>query len=118
LHKTPFPNLDLKEFCLKKSVFNPPEQLTESLASRRLIRGTEVPLIDVVHHSKRWLLIQSPRFSKSFFKRLNCHKLGNPYEQLLKIFKNFATLTSIYGFFRTTPGMIFTENRTVRVWIN
>lgn len=25
LHKTPFPNLEIKEFCLKKSVFNPSE---------------------------------------------------------------------------------------------
>ncbi len=118
LHKAPFPNLDLKEFCLKKSVFNPSEELAESLASRRHLAGAEVPLIDFIHYSKRWLLIQSPRFSRSFFKRLNSHRLGNPYQQILKIFKSFAALTSIYGFFRPTPGMIFMELRTVRVWIS
>jgi hypothetical protein len=118
LHNSPLLNLDLKEFYLKKSLFNPPEGLAESFASRRHIAGAEVPIIDVIHFSKRWLLIQSPRFSKSFFKRLNSHRLGNPYEQLLKIFKSFAALTSIYGYFRPTAGMIFMERRTARVWIS
>jgi len=118
LHNHPLINFDLKEFSLKKSLFNPPEGLAESFATRRHIAGADVPIIEVIHYSKRWLLIQAPRFSRSFFKRLNSAQLGNPFEQLLKIFKNFTALTKIYGFFRPTPGMIFMERRIIRVWIS
>lgn len=118
LHNYPHFNLGLKEFSLKKSLFNPPEGLAESFATRRHIAGADVPIIDVVHYSKRWLLIQAPRFSRSFFKRLNSTQLGNSYEQLLKLFKNFVALTKIYGYFQPTLGMIFMEGRTIRVWIS
>jgi hypothetical protein len=103
---------------LKKSLFNPPEGLAESFASRRHIAAADVPIIEVTHYSKRWLLLQAPRFSRNFFRRLNSGHLGNPYEQLLKIFKSFAALAKIYGYFRPTVGMIFMENKTIRVWIN
>ncbi len=106
LHSRPLLNLDFKDFYLKKSLFNPPEGLAESFAARRHIAGADVPFVEVLHCSKRWLLIQAPRFSRSFFKRLNSARLGNPYEQLLKIFKSFVTLTTIYGYFRPTPEMI------------
>lgn len=118
LHNSPLLNLDFRDFYLKKSLFNPPEGLAESFAARRHIAGADVPFVEVLHYSKRWLLIQAPRFSRSFFKRLNSARLGNPYDQLLKIFKNFATLTSIYGYFRPTPDMILMERGIVRVWIH
>jgi hypothetical protein len=118
LHSSPLIAIDFKELCLKKSLFNPPEGLAESYAARRHIAGADVPIIEVVHYSSRWLLLQAPRFSRNFFRRLNSGHLGNPYEQLLKIFKGFAALTTAYGFFRPTVGMVFMEGRAVRVWIN
>lgn len=118
LHNSPLLNLDFPDFYLKKSLFNPPEGLVESFAARRHIAAADVPFVEVLHYSKRWLLTQAPRFSHSFFKRLNSARLGNPYEQLLKIFRNFAALTTIYGYFRPTPDMILMERTTVRVWIH
>jgi hypothetical protein len=72
----------------------------------------------VVHYSDRWLLLQAPRYSHDFFRRLNSGQLGNPYEQLLKIFNGFVALTAAYGFFIPTVGMVFMEGRAVRVWTN
>jgi hypothetical protein len=45
-----------------------------------------------MHISKKWLLLKTPRYSQSFFKKLNLGTLGNPYEQLLNIFKAFVSL--------------------------
>ncbi len=77
-----------------------------------------MPIIEVVHYTKRWLLLQTPRFSLSFFKRLNSGRLGNPYEQLLGIFKGFVALTRLYGYFKPTVEMIFMDSQAIRVWIN
>lgn len=118
LHNSPLIAIDFKELCLKKSLFNPPEGLAESYAARRHIAAADVPIIEVIHYSHRWLLLQAPRFSRNFFRRLNSGQLGNPYDQLLKIFKSFVALTAAYGFFRPTVGMVFMEGRAVRVWIN
>ena len=92
--------------------------MAESYASRRHIPAADVPIVEVAHYSHRWLLLQAPRFSRNFFRRLNSGQLGNPYEHLLKIFKRFIALTAVYGFFRPTFGMIFMEGNAVRVWIN
>jgi hypothetical protein len=118
LHNSPLIAIDFKELTLKKSLFNPPQGLAESYAARRHIAAADVPIIEVIHYSHRWLLLQAPRFSRNFFRRLNCGQLGNPYDQLLKIFKSFVALTTAYGFFRPTVGMVFMEGRAVRVWIN
>jgi hypothetical protein len=77
-----------------------------------------VPIVEVIHYSKRWLLLQAPRFSRSFFRRINAGTLGNPYDQLLKIFKSFAALTRLFGFFRPTVGMIFMEGKRVCAWVS
>ena len=118
LHCSPLMNLDLKELNLRKSLFDPPRGLAQIYEARKHIIGAQVPIVQVVHSSYRWLLLQVPRFSRGFFRRLNSGRLGNPYQQLLKVFKGFVALAKIYGYFRPTMGMILMEQRNVIVWIN
>lgn len=111
-------NLHLKDFYLRKSLFNPPEGLAEAYASRRHIAGAEVPIVEIVHYSPRWLLLQAPQNKANFFEKLNQKRMGCREEQILKVFKNFVCLVKHFGFFRPTEKMIFLEKMEARVWVN
>lgn len=45
LHHYDFPPLELKEFWLRKSYFNPPKALADTYATRSHIVGADVPII-------------------------------------------------------------------------
>jgi hypothetical protein len=110
--------ISLKDFYLRKSVFNPSEGEAEVFASRRHIPGAEVPRIEIVHYSTRWLLLQAPQTRSNFFDKINRGKLGCKEEQILKIFKGFVALVHHFGYFRPTAKMIFLEKMEVRVWMS
>jgi hypothetical protein len=61
---------------LRKSIFNPYPGLPETYAARRHLAGTEVPKVEIVHYSPRWLLLQSPKVKADFFDKVNRGKLG------------------------------------------
>lgn len=70
----------LRQYSLRKSVFKPEKGLAESYAGRNHIAGAEVPVVEVVYSSNRWVLLQSPRFGLNVFKRLNSGEIaGNTY---------------------------------------
>ena len=70
------PELPLKETKLRKSFFNPAETLADQYATRRHLAGAEVPLIEIVHYSPRWLLLQTVPLKTDFFRKVNLEKLG------------------------------------------
>lgn len=118
LHHPHITCIDLKEFYLRKSIFNPPQGLAESYASRSRIPGAEVPAVEVVYSDNRWLLLQSPRLTQNVFSKIDSGVLGNPYGLVLRLFKSMVAITRFYGFFLVTSYMSFLQNRQVRVWIN
>lgn len=110
LHHPNIMSLELKELSLRKSFFNPPPGLAEAFAARSHIAAVDVPLIEVLQSSKRWLLLQSPKLSTNLFLRINSGQVTNPYEVILRVLKGFAGLTKIYGYFLVTAKMIWVRN--------
>lgn len=79
LHHPQISCIDLKEFYLRKSIFDPPEGLAEVFISRSHLAGADVPLIEVVHSDQRWLLLQSPKMTQNVFSKIDSGTYGNPY---------------------------------------
>ena len=61
----------LKNLWLRKSIFNPPQGLPELYASRKHLAGVEVPYVEILHYSERWLLLQTQRREVNFFEKMN-----------------------------------------------
>ena len=118
LHHYDFPPLELKEFWLRKSYFNPPNTLADNYAARSHIAGVNVPIVEVLHSDRRWLLLQTPKYSQGFFNHVNLGRISNPFQALLSIFKSFVELTKKYGNFVVTKKMIFLRKKEICVWIS
>lgn len=118
LQRPPAWPLELKELYMRKSLFNPPPGLAESYATRNHIVGAEVPPIEVLESSKRWLLLQTPKYSQNFFTKINSGHFINPFEAILRVFKSFAALGTLCGFYLPSPKMIFVRGKEICVWVN
>jgi len=65
------PDSHPNQFWLKKSIFNPSLDLEESYVFRGNISAEDIPTVDVIHLSKHWMLLQTPKLNRNFFHRLN-----------------------------------------------
>jgi hypothetical protein len=73
------PNSNRPELWLKKSIFHASREMEESYVFRGKIEAEGIPLMEVIHLSQHWMLVQTPKLSCNFFCRLNAGHYDNAY---------------------------------------